>query len=80
MARSMAKSRRKLVEPAERRLGRALRDVRPIENPSNRRNYDFCERDADGLFGVLCDATAAAERRLRYACKAGFSEIRLAGK
>jgi hypothetical protein len=58
------KDRRKFVELAEKRVGRALRDIRLIGNLSNRSNYKYTEEDAKKICRALKDAVE--EVRLRF--------------
>jgi hypothetical protein len=48
--------RKKFVELAEKRVSRALRDIRLIGNLSNRSNYNYTEDDARRIYRALRDA------------------------
>jgi hypothetical protein len=49
----MARNREKFVELAEKRVVRAIKDLRLIGNLSNRNNYDFQPADADKILIAL---------------------------
>ena len=49
----MARNREKFVQLAEKRVVRAIKDLRLIGNLSNRNNYDFEPADADKIVAAL---------------------------
>jgi hypothetical protein len=49
----MARNREKFVQLAEKRVVRAIKDLRLIGNLSNRNNYDFEPADADKILTAL---------------------------
>jgi hypothetical protein len=49
----VSSKRDKFVELAEKRVSRALNDLRLIGNLSNRSAYEFSEEDAKKIFRVL---------------------------
>jgi hypothetical protein len=49
----MARNREKFVQLAEKRMIRAIKDLRLIGNLSNRNNYDFEPADADKILTAL---------------------------
>lgn len=49
----MARSREKFVELAEKRVNRAIKDIRLIGNLSNKTNYLYTQKDADKILNVL---------------------------
>jgi hypothetical protein len=49
----MKLKREKFVELAEKRVSRALNDIRLIGNLSNRSAYEFTEEDVRKIFRVL---------------------------
>jgi hypothetical protein len=55
--------RKKFVELAEKRVTRALRDLRLIGNLSNRSNYRYTEEDARKICKVLRDAVEEVRAR-----------------
>jgi hypothetical protein len=55
--------RRKFVELAEKRVSRALRDIRLIGNLSNRSNYNYTEDDAKKIYRALRDAVEEMKAR-----------------
>ena len=61
----MARNREKFVELAQKRVTRAIKDLRLIGNLANRNNYDFAAPDADKI-------VAALEREIR-ALKSKFT-------
>lgn len=62
----MPRNRHKFVELAEKRVSRAIKDLRLIGNLANRSNYEFASEDADKIVGAL-------EREIR-ALKARFTQ------
>jgi hypothetical protein len=55
--------RKKFVELAEKRVSRALRDLRLIGNLSNRSNYKYTDEDARKIYRVLRDALEELKAR-----------------
>lgn len=49
----MARKREKFVELAEKRVTRAIKDLRLIGNLANRNNYDFAPSDAEKIVAAL---------------------------
>lgn len=49
----MARSREKFVELAEKRVNRAIKDIRLIANLSNKTNYLYTQKDAEKILNVL---------------------------
>lgn len=49
----MARSREKFVELAEKRVNRAIKDMRLIGNLSNKTNYMYTQKDADRIVSAL---------------------------
>lgn len=49
----MARSREKFVELAQKRVVRAIKDIRLIGNLSNRTNYIYTNKDAEKIISVL---------------------------
>ena len=58
----MGESREKFVSLAEKRVNKALNDIRLIGNLSNRSNYTYTDDDVKAVFSAL-------ERELRQAKK-----------
>jgi hypothetical protein len=50
---AVARNREKFVQLAEKRVARAIKDLRLIGNLANRNNYDFAPSDADKIVGAL---------------------------
>jgi hypothetical protein len=57
------KDRKKFVELAEKRVRRALRDIRLIGNLSNRSNYSYNDEDAKKIIKALQNAVIEAKAR-----------------
>ena len=55
--------REKFVELAEKRVTRALRDIRLIGNLSNRSNYKYTDEDARKIYRALRDAVEEMKGR-----------------
>lgn len=49
----MARSREKFVELAEKRVNRAIKDIRLIGNLSNKTNYVYTQKDADKILAAM---------------------------
>ena len=49
----MTDKHQKFVKLAEKRVTRAMRELRLIGNLSNRHNYSYTEKDAQKILGVL---------------------------
>lgn len=49
----MARSREKFVELAEKRVNRAIKDLRLVGNLSNKTNYLYTQKDAEKIISVL---------------------------
>ena len=57
------KSRTKFVELAEKRVSRAIKDLRLIGNLSNRSNYSYTSEDARKIVKALKDEIEAVRVR-----------------
>lgn len=66
------KDRKKFVELAEKRVSRALRDIKLIGNLSNRSNYMYTDEDAKKIFKAL--QTAVADLKARFDRRGDDSE------
>lgn len=49
----MSNRREKFIELAEKRVTRAIRDLRRIGNLSNRNNYEYTDRDVSQILSAL---------------------------
>lgn len=49
----MSNRREKFIELAEKRVTRAIRDLRLIGNLSNRNNYEYTDRDVSQILSAL---------------------------
>jgi len=67
------KDRQKFVELAQKRVNRALKDIKLIGNLSNRSNYNYSDEDAKKIFKVL--QNAVTELKARFDRKGDDSEI-----
>ncbi len=61
---SRKNDRKKFVELAEKRVRRALKDIKLIGNLSNRSNYVYSELDAKKIYKTL--QTALGEMKARF--------------
>ena len=59
----MTKKREKFVELAEKRVNRAIKDIRLIANLSNRSSYEFTEEDIRQIVKVLQNELNAMKAR-----------------
>ncbi len=64
--------RKKFVELAEKRVSRALKDIRLIGNLSNRSNYSYTDKDAKAIISAL--KKAVDEVKARYDRKGEVAE------
>lgn len=55
--------RQKFVELAEKRVNRALKDIKLIGNLSNRSNYSYTEKDTKAIINALNKAVAEVKAR-----------------
>ncbi len=55
--------RKKFVELAEKRVNRALKDIKLIGNLSNRSNYSYTEKDAKNVCAALKKAVEEMKAR-----------------
>lgn len=58
-----SKNRAKFVELAEKRVSRAIKDIRLIGNLSNRSNYSYTQEDARKMVKALRDEVEAVKAR-----------------
>lgn len=59
----MRDKRKKFVDLAEARVGKALKDLQLIGNLSNKAAYDFTDADVRKIFGALQKALDNAKGR-----------------
>lgn len=59
------KDRLKFVELAEKRVGRALKDIKLIGNLSNKSNYSYTEEDVKKIHSALKKAVEDMHQRFR---------------
>jgi len=57
------KNRERFIELAEKRVTRAIRDLRLIGNLSNKSNYSYSEEDVRKIMRVLRSELRAVEQR-----------------
>jgi len=55
--------RKKFVELAEKRVNRALKDIKLIGNLSNRSNYSYEDKDAKAIIAALNKAVSEVKAR-----------------
>lgn len=66
--------REKFVELAQRRVNRAINDIRLVGNLSNRSNYSYTEQDIKKIYGVL--RRAVDEMKARFDSRgAGHDDV-----
>ncbi len=58
-----SKSRTKFVELAEKRVSKAIKDIRLIGNLSNRSNYSYTQEDVRKIVRALKDEVDALKAR-----------------
>ena len=61
----MTKSREKFVELAEKRVNRAIRELRLISNLSNTTNYEYSEKDVNQIFKTLESTMKESKAKFR---------------
>lgn len=69
---SREKDRSKFVELAEKRVSRAIKDIRLIGNLSNRSNYSYTDQDARKIYAAL--RKAVEEMKARFDAKGEAAE------
>ncbi|MEW6729443.1 MAG: hypothetical protein AB1332_08890 [Pseudomonadota bacterium] len=60
---TITRSRQKFVELAEKRVSRAIKDIRLIGNLSNRSNYSYTQEDVRKIVKALKDEVDALKAR-----------------
>jgi len=60
---SSGKSREKFIELAEKRVSRAIKDIRLIGNLSNRSNYSYTQEDVRKIVKALKDEVDGLKAR-----------------
>lgn len=60
---TITRSRQKFVELAEKRVSRAIKDIRLIGNLSNRSNYSYTQEDVRKIVRALKDEVDALKAR-----------------
>lgn len=61
--------REKFVSLANKRVSKALKNIRLIGNLSNRSNYDYTENDVAKILRALQDEVSACRKRFDLALK-----------
>lgn len=69
--------RKKFVELAEKRVNRALKDIKLIGNLSNRSNYSYEDKDAKAIIGALNKAVGEVKTRFDRKGDEAESEFKL---
>jgi hypothetical protein len=67
------KDRQKFVTLAQKRVNRALKDIKLIGNLSNRSNYSYTDEDAKKIYRAL--ANALNELKARFDSRGDDTEI-----
>ena len=67
------KDRQKFVELAQKRVNRALKDIKLIGNLSNRSNYTYTDEDVKKIFKVL--QSAVTDLKARFDRKGDDTEL-----
>lgn len=67
-----SRSRQKFVELAEKRVARALKDIKLIGNLSNRTNYSYTELDVKKITQAL--TRAVSEMKARFDAKGAAAD------
>ena len=60
---AQAKTRQKFVELAEKRVSRAIKDIRLVGNLSNRSNYSYTDEDVKKIIKTLRSEIDALKSR-----------------
>ncbi len=61
------KDRAKFVDLANKRVSKALNDIRLIGNLANRSNYDYTNEDVTKILRALSDEVASCRKRFEMA-------------
>jgi hypothetical protein len=69
--------RKKFIELAEKRVNRALNDIRLIGNLSNRSNYSYTDKDARAIYNALKKAIEEVRARFERRGEEAGSEFKL---
>ena len=69
--------RKKFVELAEKRVNRALKDIKLIGNLSNRSNYSYENKDAKAIIAALNKAVGEVKARFERKGDEAVSEFKL---
>jgi len=69
--------RKKFVELAEKRVNRALKDIKLIGNLSNRSNYSYEDKDAKAIIAALNKAVVEVKARFDRKGDEAESEFKL---
>lgn len=69
--------RKKFVELAEKRVNRALKDIKLIGNLSNRSNYSYKDKDAKAIIAALKKAVDEVKARFDRKGEESESEFKL---
>ena len=71
------KDRKKFVDLAEKRVKRALKDLKLIGNLSNKSNYTYSDEDAKKIYKVLQNALNEVKARFESKGEEGGIEFKL---
>lgn len=73
----VSKSRLKFVELAEKRVTKALKDIRLIGNLSNKSNYSYSDHDAKKILKALRDEIELLKARFDNSTNSSISSFKL---
>ena len=72
-----AEDRKKFVELAEKRVNRAIKDIRLIGNLSNRSNYYYSDTDSKKIIKALRDAVDEVRAKFDSGGRSDKEEFKL---
>ncbi len=75
----MTKSREKFVELAEKRVNRAIKELRLISNLSNTTNYEYTEDDVRKIFKILESTIKDSKAKFRNGGASSEDQFKLKG-
>ncbi len=73
----MARSREKFVELAEKRVNRAMKELRLIGNLSNKTNYEYTDTDVTKIFRSLENVLKDSRNKFKNGYTNGADEFKL---
>jgi hypothetical protein len=73
----VARSRAKFVELAEKRVNRAMNELRLIGNLSNKTNYEYTDADVSKMFRALENVLKDTRSKFKDGHRNGAGEFKL---